>query len=238
MADIYIRRLFRKRGPYTEEEVRSWIREGKISPGTSAWREGMTDWKPLSEWGFLTAAASPRRRFQPGKRRNYDKIDAEEPGYGRLRYVLMNVAVNAVIVLALWAVSSYMASLNRAAPDFMKDVGIGNAGSLAVGSLVHIVLALCCSLWVATKRMENIGWHWGWALLTLVPLLNVFVALALIALPPGFAIYKKLDLVAWLWVLLVAAIIGFTFSVPNLRDVIERARKNAQEALPSSITEP
>jgi hypothetical protein len=45
---LWIGRGGQKYGPYTEENVRRWLSEGKLSPEALAWREGMTDWVALS----------------------------------------------------------------------------------------------------------------------------------------------------------------------------------------------
>jgi Tfp pilus assembly major pilin PilA len=45
---IWIGRDGQKYGPYTEAEIRQWLREGRVTPGTLAWRIGLADWVPLS----------------------------------------------------------------------------------------------------------------------------------------------------------------------------------------------
>jgi Tfp pilus assembly major pilin PilA len=45
---IWIGRDGEKYGPYGEASVRQWLREGKLTPDTLAWRDGMSDWAPLA----------------------------------------------------------------------------------------------------------------------------------------------------------------------------------------------
>ncbi|GIW95652.1 MAG: hypothetical protein KatS3mg110_4701 [Pirellulaceae bacterium] len=43
-------------GPYTEEELRRFVDQGRIRPDDLAWRHGMPDWQPVRdvfpEWDF------------------------------------------------------------------------------------------------------------------------------------------------------------------------------------------
>ncbi|MEO8810803.1 MAG: RDD family protein [Rhodanobacter sp.] len=46
--EIWIGRDGERHGPYKEEDVREWLRNGKVSPADLAWYEGLADWQPLS----------------------------------------------------------------------------------------------------------------------------------------------------------------------------------------------
>ena len=46
--EIWIGRDGERHGPYKEEDVREWLRSGKVSPTDLAWYEGLADWQPLS----------------------------------------------------------------------------------------------------------------------------------------------------------------------------------------------
>lgn len=45
-------------GPYSEAQIRQWLREGKFAADAVAWREGMADWVPLATL-FPPQAAPP-----------------------------------------------------------------------------------------------------------------------------------------------------------------------------------
>lgn len=45
---IWIGRDGQQYGPYDEASVRQWLREGKLTPDTLAWRDGMGEWAPLA----------------------------------------------------------------------------------------------------------------------------------------------------------------------------------------------
>ncbi|WP_449423858.1 RDD family protein, partial [Rhodanobacter lindaniclasticus] len=46
--EIWIGRDGERHGPYKEDDVRDWLRNGKVSPSDLAWYEGLADWQPLS----------------------------------------------------------------------------------------------------------------------------------------------------------------------------------------------
>ncbi len=46
--EIWIGRNGERHGPYKEEDVRAWLRNGQVSASDLAWREGLADWQPLS----------------------------------------------------------------------------------------------------------------------------------------------------------------------------------------------
>lgn len=47
-----------RRGPVSDAELSELNRTGRIAPTTLVWREGWTDWRPLSETGSSTVAAN------------------------------------------------------------------------------------------------------------------------------------------------------------------------------------
>ena len=46
--EIWIGRDGERHGPYKEDDVREWLRSGKVSAKDLAWYEGLADWQPLS----------------------------------------------------------------------------------------------------------------------------------------------------------------------------------------------
>jgi uncharacterized RDD family membrane protein YckC len=46
--EVWIGRDGERHGPYTEVDVRQWLRSGQVSPDDLGWYEGMSDWAPLS----------------------------------------------------------------------------------------------------------------------------------------------------------------------------------------------
>jgi hypothetical protein len=62
-AMIHISRGASTLGVFSEEEVRDGLRSGRFVPGDLGWREGMTNWQPLSQFAEFSdigaAAAAP-----------------------------------------------------------------------------------------------------------------------------------------------------------------------------------
>jgi uncharacterized RDD family membrane protein YckC len=46
---VWIGRNGERFGPYPEDEIRQWLRDGTCRPEELGWYEGMTDWRPLGE---------------------------------------------------------------------------------------------------------------------------------------------------------------------------------------------
>lgn len=59
--EVWIGRDGERHGPYTEADVRQWLRSGEVSRDDLGWHEGMTDWAPLSQMfpGESPAATGP-----------------------------------------------------------------------------------------------------------------------------------------------------------------------------------
>jgi Tfp pilus assembly major pilin PilA len=56
---IWIGQNGEKYGPYSEADVRRWLREGKFAPDALAWREGMANWVPLASLFPAAATDAP-----------------------------------------------------------------------------------------------------------------------------------------------------------------------------------
>jgi hypothetical protein len=61
---IWIGQDGEKYGPYSEDDIREWLREGRITTAALAWREGMADWAPLGS--FFAAATGSMPPPPPG----------------------------------------------------------------------------------------------------------------------------------------------------------------------------
>ena len=56
---IWIGQDGQKYGPYSEDDVRQWMQEGRLAADALAWREGMDDWVPLASLFVTVASGSP-----------------------------------------------------------------------------------------------------------------------------------------------------------------------------------
>jgi hypothetical protein len=78
MAQIHIGRGTTNLGAFTEEEVREGLRTGRFVMNDLAWREGMENWKPLSEFAEFTAP--PVEPALPSVLTDPAQEPAERPG--------------------------------------------------------------------------------------------------------------------------------------------------------------
>jgi len=46
--EVYVHRNGEQLGPYSEDQVRAYLRDGTLHPSDLAWHEGVSDWAPLS----------------------------------------------------------------------------------------------------------------------------------------------------------------------------------------------
>ena len=46
-SPVYLFKNNKQFGPYEDSAVKQWLQSGQCSPNDLAWREGMTEWKPL-----------------------------------------------------------------------------------------------------------------------------------------------------------------------------------------------
>ena len=99
-------------------------------------------------------------------------------GIGRLAYfglsILISIVSNAVTLLIA----------NLVTPD--------QTTTLIVGGVVAL-LNLIASVTVTVLRLKNLGMNGFWVLGLIVPILNLVIAVRLIAAPEGYADHKTLD---------------------------------------------
>lgn len=59
MNTIYVLAADGTHAPFEERMVRSMLEQGSLSPSTLYWKEGMAEWRPLSEWHSPLPAIAP-----------------------------------------------------------------------------------------------------------------------------------------------------------------------------------
>lgn len=67
--EVWIGRDGERHGPYSEADVREWLRTGRLSPQDLGWHEGLSDWQPLSTLFPQEPPAPPAldRAYSPPK---------------------------------------------------------------------------------------------------------------------------------------------------------------------------
>lgn len=63
--EVWIGRQGERHGPYQEEQVREWLRDGQLSPEDLGWYEGLADWQPLSVLFPLDKPSPPPSPYGP-----------------------------------------------------------------------------------------------------------------------------------------------------------------------------
>lgn len=200
MLEWYFSKDGQQEGPVTQQQIQALIRVGQLDPSaTHVWHEGLANWQTLEESGLMvevpviasprvapsaggTPNLAPRQHIYPSVRQAYE-VEAQYPGYRRLRYFLTLMVVLPVFFAIVLIVMLGMFS------------GGGDGGVIAA-TVTFIILALgmvAGSLYIYYQRVINLGMS-GWAVLwTFVPFLNIWIGWRMIACPAGYEHHRTLD---------------------------------------------
>ncbi len=222
MEQWYIAKGGQQEGPLTSQQIGALVKSGSLDPATAlVWREGLTDWKTLSESGLLAEigtitppVASPvidnpyhvSERTRNSVAQSRPDAPTEHPGYGRLRYFLSLFVTTIIFYAILFAVMFAM---------FSNSSASGAGAGVAMGILV--LLVIFTSIYFGIQRLKNLGMS-GWAMLwSLVPIMNIWITWRMVACPAGYEHHRELDTAAkvitglWLGMLglsIVGGIVG------------------------------
>ncbi|TCV92431.1 putative RDD family membrane protein YckC [Luteibacter rhizovicinus] len=167
---VWIGRQGERLGPYTEDEVRAWLRDRTYRPDELGWYEGMTEWRPLGEL-FPDARPEPGPATAPPSPPPFLGItDVAEPLYAGFWLRFAAWVIDYLILLVPFTVIALSMGLAGAASHFMDVVGSDrvNAMSGYVAALRPISLATTiagfiyyaafeCSKWQATPGKLAVG---------------------------------------------------------------------------------
>lgn len=81
------------------------------------------------------------------------------------------------------------------------------------GILLLIGVTILLWMYPFAKRLENMGYHWAFCFLMLVPIVSFFVVLACLVLPKGFAQNMRIDAPGIVMLVLVVGLIGWAVAV-------------------------
>ena len=232
MADTFLQIDGSKHGPYEESQLQQWVQEGSVTADTPAWRAGMRDWLPLSQVIPLRAVPVPagRKPYRPPPVPS--EAGAFIPGFSRAQYfgIALLSALLLVGVLAFLGLVVFGATSGKAVS---KDAAL--TGFLVAYAMCAAVM-FGIGLWLGIKRLRNIGWHPALVLLMLLPVANVILVACLLALPPDFTRTRKLDGVAWTWLVIIG--LGIAVTVISAISTISRKRIQEAQAAQSSLVQP
>ncbi|NWK56399.1 DUF4339 domain-containing protein [Verrucomicrobiaceae bacterium N1E253] len=243
----YTDKTGKQSGPIPTRELLALIAAKEVPMSAMAWKDGMPQWKPVSQIEELhtqvapqvantpqpptsgaaaptpqapqaastlgTTASSvsptqaspqtspepaavdpyetpntPHNPFHdvPDRPLSYDEIHGYTPDYGgigRLAYFLLNFLFGAGFVFAFMSLGLFGAVAGTEGAAAMSYLGIFGL----YGAYILITLIL------AGKRLKNTGCSAWLALLSFIPLANIWVSIRCICAPPGYSDTKKLD---------------------------------------------
>lgn len=167
-AQYFLAREGVQTGPFDLAHLQQELTRGTTPPDTLAWKEGTTNWVPLSE----LLAVSPAGTGALGDVLASSAIDPNDPCPGVMRFG------RAFYLLTIFGFG------------FVK----GAFSVIPETTLIGVVLFYIGLFGAATLRTRDVGLN-GWLVLLLfVPLANIWLGFHLLLAPRGFAITKKSDL--------------------------------------------
>lgn len=178
----------KRAGPFTEDEMRVFVRQRRVRSDTLVWCDGMTDWMPLhlSKGAALLLAAEDAvvQAVPPMPRGGFSETVTATEGEGPGRPMGFFEAISSCF-------SKYVQFSGRASrSEFWYFIlfyflcglvtgaleGTGSTSGSAVGLIVGLVFLLP-NLAVAVRRLHDTDRSGWWLLICLVPLIGLIVLL-------------------------------------------------------------
>lgn len=178
---IHISRNGQQEGPYTTEQIQQMLADGSIARYTLAWKEGLSQWVPLSQ--ILESSPPQPSHIAPPPVPIAPVATIQHSGIGRLAYFGILIGITLLTAVLQAAVASKPSA-----------AGVVTLLSVAV-CFVPVVL-----------RLQNIGKSGWWSLLCLIPIANIYIGVLCLFAPAGYEQSKKLDTPAKV---ILSIIIGF-----------------------------
>lgn len=185
----------KRAGPFTEDEMRVFVRQGRVRSDTLVWCDGMTDWMPLhlSKGAALLLAAEDAvvQAVPPMPRGGFSETVTATEGGGPGRPMGFFEAISSCF-------SKYVQFSGRASRSefwyfglfyFLCALvvsgfeGFGSVGG-SLSSLLIFLGFLLPSLAVAVRRLHDTDRSGWWLLIGLVPVIGPIVLLVFYCLAP------------------------------------------------------
>ncbi len=236
-------------GPVPFAELMALAREKKLNRRLDlVWRHGMTDWVPSGDIeGIyekvmlpppdLSQVAHKNPPLSPKQREAMDMKPEKEfyPGARRRSFYFM-----IFIFPFLWAIA-----LDFGKPFLTQQFGEQVTAQLMLGLPF---LPLLLALYFMARRLVNVGMNGWWFLVSLIPLVNLWLGYRLFVCPGGYAFTKKLDgigiflaIIYWLCVAALLASIAATVAIsfgtlgsPEQQEQLQEILRKFNEALPAT----
>lgn len=231
-----------KHGPVSFTDLRAKAKEASLNPRLDmVWTKGMDEWKPAGDIeGLFKRRAAPEPPEIPSAAPTADspyQSPAEQsveeqmvqqggwPGAGRRSYLLVTLIFPFVWGFAIAAGVPFLTT--QFGPEIMKFAMPGLS-----------LLPLVVIIFIALKRLVNLGMSRWWFLGNFVPFLNLWVGYRCFACPGGYAFHKKLDgagifLAIVYWLLMAVAVLSIGLVVAMLLGALgtPETRQHLQDIL-------
>lgn len=116
---VWIGRNGERFGPYTDDEVRQWLRDGTVRTDELGWYEGMTDWRPLGE---LFPEARPEAAVTPPSPPPFLGItDTAEPDYATFWSRVGAWIIDYIVLMVPFTVISMAMGLGGLMTEFLSS---------------------------------------------------------------------------------------------------------------------
>lgn len=195
----------KRAGPYTEEEMRSFVRQGRVRSETLVWCDGMTDWMPLhlskgaalllASEGTVSAPPVPGRAYSEthdtSARGSFGRTDGAAglagPGKPMVFFEAISSCFNKYVQFSGRASRSeywyfWLFGLICSALSDMVE-GRGQYGVGALSGLIALALVLP-QLAVTARRLHDTDRSGWWMLLWLIPIIGWIVILVFLCQRP------------------------------------------------------
>jgi uncharacterized membrane protein YhaH (DUF805 family) len=185
------------RGPYEMGQLRSMWGQGLITAAALYWREGMEEWRPVSELDLEEIGGSVRRGTKSAPRADKLKDDGPQRGMTRPTYWWV------------WGGVLVLAVLAQVVPEDTSNM-------LWLGVLVVLLIT-------TAERLRNIGHSGWWSCLALVPIVSLAVYAYASVAPANTPRWEQLSktariLIATIYLLPMALIVVTVIGAMLLRE--------------------
>ncbi len=222
-------------GPISTAELQK-LASSKTIPSTSlVWKNGMPDWKPLSQVQELMVSESSPVSSRPAPEESVSTVTdpvAEEASSASInpyeaptvsseeqQFSYETARYGGVGRLAYF-LYSILASIALEGGKFALGLTPGGeSAGQETGILIFGLVSIVISIALMFARFKNIGMSRWWAFGFLVPILNIFVSIWLISRQEGWVESRQLDtagkVIAWIcWgliAIIIIAVVGMVF---------------------------
>ncbi|GEM_PF-919919 len=221
-------------GPIPTDELLQLIASKSVPLTAMAWKEGMANWKPVSQIEELQAGTStppPSPDPVPNPAPTQAPGNIQEPNQNPINpYETPQVPTDEEFYAAAREQPNGYGGIGRLA-YFLLSIGhsiaiqfiafVLNFSSFTESNEPSLLIAFglltvstVISFYLLFSRFKNIGMSRWWTLGLVVPILNIFVSIWLISRQEGWVETRKLDgpgkIVAWIFGILITLIVTLT----------------------------